>query len=255
MSDSSTDRNGGGDDTGHGAPDGDRDRIGLIVPSSNTTAEPEFERTTADSVTVHSARMALESVTVDELDAMSDDTVRGGELLAHADVDAVAYACTTGSLLHGPGFDVELEERLENAAGAPAVATARSVVRAIEELEIERVGVVTPYTDALDEREVSFLEEEGFDVVATDGRGIESNTEIGSLEPEDAYEQATELAVDASLDGLFVSCTNYRSLAAVDRLEADLGVPVVTSNGATLWDVARVASIDIDAPGALFDGG
>ncbi|GAB7017897.1 maleate cis-trans isomerase family protein [Halostagnicola bangensis] len=229
-------------------------RIGLIVPSSNTTAEPEFERTTADSVAIHSARMALESVTVEELDAMSDDAVRGAGLLEHADVDAVAYACTTGSLLHGPGFDVELEERLENAAGVPAVATARSVVRALSELEIERVGVVTPYTDALDEREVEFLEEGGFDVVAIDGRGIESNTEIGTLEPEDAYDQATALANATPLDGLFVSCTNYRSLAAVDRLEDDLGIPVVTSNGATLWDVARVASIDIDAPGMLFDG-
>lgn len=253
MSDASSDRIGGSGDGTELAGDDGRARIGVVVPSSNTTVEPEFERTTAADVTIHAARMALESVTVDELDAMSDDAVRGGTLLAHADVDAVAYACTTGSLLHGPGFDAELEERLEDAAGVPAVATARSVVRALEELAIDRVGVVTPYTEALDEREADFLEDAGFEVVAIDGRGIEANTDIGALEPDDAYEQGTAMADGRSLDGVFVSCTNYRSLAAVDRLEEDLGVPVVTSNGATLWDVCRVASIDVDAPGALFD--
>ncbi|SFS76593.1 maleate cis-trans isomerase family protein [Halostagnicola kamekurae] len=253
MSDPSPDRIDGSDDGTELARDDGPARIGVVVPSSNTTVEPEFERTTEGDVTIHAARMALESVTVDELDAMSDDAVRGGRLLAHADVDAVAYACTTGSLLHGPGFDAELEERLEDAAGVPAVATARSVVRALDELAVERVGVVTPYTEALDEREAEFLEDAGFDVVAIDGRGIEANTAIGALEPDDAYEQAMAMADGRSLDGLFVSCTNYRSLAAVDRLEAELGVPVVTSNGATLWDVCRVASIDVDAPGALFD--
>ncbi|AHF99173.1 maleate cis-trans isomerase [Halostagnicola larsenii XH-48] len=253
MSDEGPHKTSGSDSGSELAGDDGRDRIGVIVPSSNTTVEPEFERATADDVTIHSARMALESVTVDELDAMSDDAVRGGELLAHAAVDAVAYACTTGSLLHGPGFDVELEERLEDAAGVPAVATARSVCRALEGLAVERVGVVTPYTEALDEREAEFLEVAGFDVVAIDGRGIEANTAIGTLDPDDAYEQATAMADGRSLDAVFISCTNYRSLAAVDRLEGDLGVPVVTSNGATLWDICRVASIDIDAPGALFD--
>ncbi|SDR39797.1 maleate cis-trans isomerase family protein [Natronobacterium texcoconense] len=227
-------------------------RLGLIVPSSNTTAEPEFRAALPDSVTVHGARMSLESVTVDALDAMSDDVRRAAELLGHADVDAVAYACTTGSLLHGPGFDAELEEEIEEVADAPAVATARSVVRALESLDVDRVAVRTPYTADLDEKERDFLEESGFEVASIDGRGIEANVEIGALTPEDAAEQVRE-GVDAEdVDAVFVSCTNYRSLAAVEELESDLGVPVVTSNGATLWDVARVTDLEVDRPGALF---
>ncbi|WP_049889348.1 maleate cis-trans isomerase family protein [Natronolimnohabitans innermongolicus] len=231
---------------------GVRGRLGLIVPSSNTTAEPEFERALPDEITVHAARMELESVTVDALDAMSDGAERGAELLAHADVDAVAYACTTGSLIHGPGFDAELEDRLEAAADAPAVATARSVVRALEALDAERIAVVTPYTDDLDAKERDFLEAVGLEVVSIDGRGLEANTAIGALTPDDAEAQVLEHVDGAdadALDAVFVSCTNYRSLAAVDGLESKLGVPVLTSNGATLWDVCRASGLEVDFEG------
>ncbi|MHC3437093.1 maleate cis-trans isomerase family protein [Natrialbaceae archaeon A-gly3] len=228
--------------------------IGLVVPSSNTTAEIEFRRYAPEGTSIHAGRMALESVTVDELDAMSADAARAAELLGHADVDAVAYACTTGSLLHGPGFDAELEDTLSDAAGVPAVATARSVVRGLEALEAERIAVVTPYTEDLDEKERDFLQAAGFEVVTINGRGIEQNTEIGALEPEDAFGQVLNVVEGGpAVDAVFISCTNYRSLAAVERLEADLGVPVITSNGATLWDVCRVAGLEVDGPGALFD--
>ncbi|ARS89354.1 maleate cis-trans isomerase family protein [Natrarchaeobaculum aegyptiacum] len=228
-------------------------RFGLIVPSSNTTAEPEFRAALPDSVTVHGARMSLESVTVDALDAMSDDVRRAADLLGHADVDAVAYACTTGSLLHGPGFDAELEDEIESVTDAPAVATARSVVRALEALEVERLAVQTPYTADLDEKERDFLEESGIEVASIDGRGIEANVEIGALTPDDAAIQVREGVDAADVDAVFVSCTNYRSLAAVEELEDDLGVPVVTSNGATLWDLGRAAGFAVDGPGMLFD--
>lgn len=230
-----------------------RGNLGLIVPSSNTAAEAEFREYAPEGVSIHTARMPLESVTVDALDAMSDRAVECAELLAHADVDVIAYACTTGSLLHGPGFDAELEANLAATAGVPAVATALSVTRALDALGAERIGVVTPYVEELDERERDYLAAAGFDVDSIHGRGIEDNTEIGALRPADAYRQVREV-LDADQDAVFVSCTNYRAIGAIEDLEADLGVPVVTSNGATLRDACRTAGIAVNGPGRLFRG-
>jgi len=228
-----------------------RGRVGLIVPSSNTTAEPEFRIHAPEGVSVHAARMRLESVTVDELDAMSDDALRAASLLADADCDVIAYVCTTGSLLHGPGFDADLEADLAAEAGVPAVATALSVDRALDELDAERIAVVTPYTADLDEREQSYLEAAGYDVVAIDGRGLTANTDIGWLADEDAYRQV-RTAVDAlraddgsaDIDAVFVSCTNYRAMDVLGTLETDLGVPVISSNSATLSDVCRTLGVE-----------
>ncbi|ADQ68772.1 maleate cis-trans isomerase [Halogeometricum borinquense DSM 11551] len=228
-----------------------RTRLGAVVPSSNTTVEGEFTTYAPEGVSVHAARMPLESVTPDELDAMADAAVDCADRLSHADVDVVAYACTTGSLLHGPGFDRELELSLAEAAGVPAVATALSVKRALHVLGAERLGVVTPYTEELNQRETDYLESAGYDVITLDGLGIESNTEIGEQTPENAYRQ-TRMCLDTApeVDAVFVSCTNYRTLPMIERLERDCDVPVVTSNGATLWDALQRADVSTaDIPG------
>jgi maleate isomerase len=36
-------------------------------------------------------------------------------------------------------------------------------------------------------------------------------------------------------DAIFISCTNLKSLDQIARLEAELDMPVVSSNSATLW--------------------
>jgi maleate isomerase len=237
-----------------------RTRLGLLVPSSNTTNEPEFHRVLPEGVSLHMARLPLEDVNADDLKTMSRTAEDVSESLGHADVDVVAYGCTTGSLVKGHGYAEKIENDVAAAADAPAIATALSIDRALSELGAKRVAVVTPYIDELNEREQSFLEGSGFDVVSMGGRGIEVNTRIGALRPEDAYRQAaaaldSDGTGDADADAVFVSCTNYRTFEMIDRLETDLGVPVVTSNQATLWDALRRVDFDhtsIDL-GRLFD--
>lgn len=230
-----------------------RARIGLVVPSSNTTVEPELTNACPPGTSVHTARMPLEDVTADDLDAMADRAIECAERLAHADVDVVAYACTTGSLLHGHGFDAELEAEIGATADCPAVATALSVERALDTLDCQRIALATPYVNDLTRREVDYLEESGHEIVAVDDRGITANTDIGALSPEDAYRQVDALLADADdSDGVFVSCTNYPSLPVVETLEADRGLPVVTSNAATLWDALQSVDVDTDGPGQLF---
>jgi maleate isomerase len=219
-----------------------RGRLGLIVPSSNTTNEPEFYRTLPEGVSLHTARMRLEDADADNLVGMAEEVERCVELLATADVDVVAYGCTTGSLVKGPGYDEEIEGRIEAAAGVPGVATAAAIKRAFDALDVESLAITTPYIDDLNEREVEFLEDAGYDVVEMTGLGIEAGLTIGERSPERVYREARALDVDA--DAVFVSCTNYRTFETIEPLERDLGVPVVTSNQATLWDALRTMGVD-----------
>lgn len=213
-------------------------RIGIVVPSSNTTAEPEFQRVLSGESTVHAARMPLEDVTAEELDAMADNAERAASLLSHASVDGLVYACTTGSLLHGSGFDAQLESRLSAVAAVPAVATALSVVRALDALNVDRVAVATPYAEELNELEREYLTENGFEVVSLDGRRIVENTAIGALSASDAAQQARSVLSEApDADALFLSCTNYQSVSVLASLEAEFDVPVVSSNAAAIWDL------------------
>ncbi|QZA88384.1 aspartate/glutamate racemase family protein [Salinarchaeum sp. IM2453] len=228
-------------------------RIGVVVPSTNTTTETEFGRTIDDSLSVHVARMPLSSVTAADLKSMRNRATGAVERVSDASVDAIAYACTTGSLLEGPEYARRLESELEQTAGVPTVVTARSVDRALSTLNKTQILVVTPYNQELVERERSYLNALGYNVVHISGRRLENNAAIGALSPEAAADQVlSEIEGVSDIDAVFISCTNYPTFSRVESLESELNVPVVTSNSATLWDVLQTAGIDPNiVPGQL----
>ncbi len=231
-----------------------RARLGLIVPSSNTTCEPEFYRHLPAGVSLHTARMRVTEGTAEDLSKMTETIDRCVDLLGTADVDVIVYASTTGSLLEGPGTDDEIGRKIGESADAPAIVTASAITRAFRTLGVESLAIATPYIDKLNDREESFLDAAGFDVRAIEGLGITRNTEIGALTPADAYREGKRVDEPAA-DCLFVSCTNWRTFEIVRKLEHDLDKPVVTSNQATLWQALSAAGVknhDV-AVGSLFD--
>jgi maleate isomerase len=209
-------------------------KLGLIVPSSNTTMEAEFWRMASGWATVHSARMRLRKITVDELEEIEEMTIESSMLLADAQVDVIGYGCTSGSFFKGKGHDREIEERIAEITGIQAVATAKAVVEALDELHLSRVCVATPYTKEINRLEKKYIEQNGIEVLRMKGLNIVNNIEVGSKEPSAAYELAKEV-YKPETQGIFISCTNFRTIEVIERLEKELKVPVISSNTATLW--------------------
>lgn len=216
-------------------------RIGLLVPSSNTTMEPDFHRMAPEGVSVHTARMRLDEVTPDGLIRMADDAERGAALLATAGVDVIVYGCTTGSLVGGVEWEESLVRSIHENTGVRAMSTSGAVVEALRVLSARRVGVATPYTDVLNRLETQFLEDHGFQVAAIEGLGLVDNLEIGRVE-RDVIEGLVE-AVASEVDTIFISCTNLPALDLIDGLERRHGRPVVTSNQASLWAALRDSGV------------
>ena len=222
-----------------------RARIGLIVPSSNTTMEPEFWRMAPEGVSVHTSRVRLSEVTPEALRLMASEAVRAAEELATADVNVIVYGCTSGSLLEGVEWEERLRREIRERAGVEAITTAQAVVEALRALGIRRVAVATPYIDEINSRERSFLERSGFSVIRIRGLGIVRNTDIGRQPPWVAYRLAKEVAREAgrSADGVFISCTNFRTIEVIEPLESELQLPVVSSNTASMWLALRTLGI------------
>ncbi|MFJ8113668.1 Asp/Glu racemase, partial [Streptomyces sp. NPDC096132] len=98
-------------------------RVGLLVPSSNTTMEtevPEVLRRVAarsdNRFTFHSSRMRMKTVSAEELAAMNADADRAAVELADAAVDVMAYACLVAIMSQGRGAHRDIEERLTKTA-------------------------------------------------------------------------------------------------------------------------------------------
>ncbi len=74
------------------------------------------------------------------------------------------------------------------------------------------------------------------------------NLDIGLLDPSSAFELGC--AVDhKDADAVMLACGNWRTLGIVDRLEATLGKPVVTTNQVTLWAALRLIGHTAPVPG------
>ncbi|WP_461865406.1 maleate cis-trans isomerase family protein [Thermococcus sp.] len=215
-----------------------RSRIGLIVPSSNTTMESEFWKMAPKGVSVHTARMNLTDVTEEALIKMESYAKAAAMRLADAAVDIIMYGCTSGSLLKGKGYDRQISQELERHSGIKTVTTSTAVLEALKELEISKLAVATPYIDDVNAKEKQFLEENGIEIVRMEGLGLIKNIEIGKQEPQTAYNLAKRIYTP-NADGIFISCTNFRTIEVIDLLEMDLGVPVITSNQASMWFALR----------------
>ena len=212
-------------------------RIGLLVPSSNTTMEPEFYAMAPEGVTIHTARMNLTEVTPEGLFEMAEDAGRASRLLASADVRVLVYGCTTGSLVGGVEWEENLVEGITSETGIPSLSTSGAVTQALEAVGGRKIGVATPYSEELNSLEKVFLEGHGFEVTSIRGLGLVDNLAIGVVERE-TVEDLTRSVSEGS-DAVFISCTNLPTVGLIEGLEDALGKPVVTSNQASMWAALR----------------
>jgi maleate cis-trans isomerase len=216
-----------------------RRRIGLLLPSSNTTQEPEFVRILPDGFTLHVARLPLRTVDADATARVVEDIESESRKLADADVDAIVLAATAPSSRNGINYDRELIRRIEAASGRHATTASTALVQALTVLDVQRLAIAAPWNDTVNTMAAAFIEASGFAVVGQRAMGHVANLEIGLLKQQTAFELG--LAVDLpAAQAVMLACGNWSTLGIVEPLEAAIGKPVLTTNQVSLWAVLRL---------------
>ena len=231
-------------------------RIGVIYMASSTVMEPELYAMAPTGVSIHTTRIRLPDVTASGIAQMmgSDDVDRCASLLADAPLQVITFGGTGATFLNGIGWDRTIIRRMEESThGIPCSTTASAVIRALRALSLKRISVVTPYVDEITGRARTFLEGSGFEVLSAKGLGLSTDQAIAEVPLDRVYEFATTNC-HSDADGLFISCTNLRTVGALEALEQQLGRPVISSTQATFWDCLRVAHATVLVPnfGRLF---
>jgi maleate isomerase len=244
-------------------------RIGLIVPSSNTTMETElpemFARraaVTGERFTFHSSRARLKQVNAEELARMVDDGERCAVEVSDADVDAIAYACLVAVMAQGDGAHAEIERRLAAAASdggrraVPVVSSAGALVQALDALGAKRIAVIAPYVKALTGMVCDYIGVCGPEVVRSVSLEVDDNLEVGRIDTDRLVQIAEELDT-SDVDALVLSaCVQMPSLPAIQPVEDRVGLPVVSSATATTYAllVALGLSPEVPEAGSLLSG-
>lgn len=235
-----------------------RARLGVLVPSGNTVAEPELRAMLPPGAGLFVTRLPLTGSSEAELLAMLETLEAGTRLLADAQPDAIAFHCTAVSTF-APHMAGEIRARMGRASPIPALATADAILAALKALRATRILLVTPYIEPVHQREIAWLTASGFQVAGGGCMGVATNAEMARIPPEAiadrvmAESRGAE-ARGAAADVCFISCTAIRSAGLIAPLEAALGIPVITSNQVLVWHALRRLGI-ADAPpgfGRLF---
>ena len=225
-----------------------RMRLGMLLPSSNPVGEPEVAAMLPPGISLHTTRLKLAGSTAEELLAMTAKVEEGAALLADAGVDLIGFNCTAVST-----FDEAMAEnirvRISAASAVPAISTADGILAGFKAFGAQRVVLLSPYIDAVNEREVAFLARHDIEVLGHSGLGLLEGQGMASIEPGEWYRRALAMR-DSRADVYFISCTAIRVLPIIDLLERDLGKPVLTSNQALVWHALRTSGFR-DAPPGL----
>lgn len=237
-------------------------RVGLIVPSSNTTMETEIpamlrarEDIAEERFTFHSSRMRMKHVNKDELTKMDNDSLRCAIELSDARCDVLAYACLVAIMCQGPGYHNISETNLskaieENNSFAPIISSAGALIEGIHTIGAKKVSIITPYMKPLTAQVVEYLQASGVEVIDSISLEVADNLEVGKLDPMNLMEHVKSLNIEGADAVVLSACVQMPSLLAIQKVEDQIGLPVLSAATATVYKILKKLNLRSDVPGA-----
>ncbi|MDN5928305.1 MAG: maleate cis-trans isomerase [Hyphomicrobiales bacterium] len=233
-------------------------RLGFLIPQRNVACEIEFPRFAPEGVSCHFQRLPRDGATLtrESLVAMMETVGEQSRALAGIDIRVIMCACTSGSFLDGTESAWTLGANVTAATGIPGITTTVAVVDALRSLEARRIFMVTPYPEDITRREAEVFGAMDFEITSWRTFGCAQSEMIRQLTSADVERLVlSEHSAAKAADAVFVSCTNLMTMDRILSLERKLGIPVISSNSATLWRALREAGVpatDLGA-GCLFE--
>tara|TARA_R110002049_G_scaffold44333_6_gene130177 strand:+ start:35574 stop:36371 length:798 start_codon:yes stop_codon:yes gene_type:complete len=225
------------------APSDARARLGAVLLSTDLTFEGDAARLIdKEQASLHVARIAFENpITQGRLRAIVPDLARtAGLLVPGVQLSAVAFCCTSAAVAIGnPTVRRAISDGLP---GVPVITPASAAIAGFAALGLHRVAMITPYLADTAAPLASYFEEKGLNVIRNGAFGLEDDRDMARVDADSMINAA--IALDTpQVDAFFLSCTAMRGVDVIDRIEAQLGKPVVTSNQALCWALARMGGV------------
>ncbi len=228
-------------------------RIGFIALATDFNSEQDLRRMLPKEVEVFTNRVTNQNpMTLENLRAMAGDIERAaGGILPGLGVDLMIYGCTSGTA--AIGYDRIVERIHQQCPGIPVITPATAAAAALQALGAKKISVLTPYIDEINQALGELLRKQGLDVINVCGFGSEDDIEVTMFPLADIVSAAKQACSDEA-EALFISCTALRASLVIDTLEMELGIPVVTSNQALVWQALTLLNCTqpVEGFGSLF---
>ena len=230
-------------------------RIGLITLASDFRIEKDFNNVIyGRDIDLYVNRIeCFNPLTKENLIKMSEKVTEvTKDILPDEKIDCVAYGCTSGTI--AAGFDA-IQKKIKDAKPEAIVTTPSTAsIKALKKLNVNKVAIFTPYSKKLNDEVLDFFKKENFEIKANSYFNIESDIDIGKVDPNYLYEVLSNMNLNGA-EALFVSCTALPALSIINKLEEKLNKFVLSSNQTLIWDSLNVINYKekIEGFGKLFN--
>ena len=229
---------------------GFRKRIGIVVPSTNTTVQPECDPLRPRGVTNHTGRVTIkerplntEQAFFEHMHDMREGIGTAIDQIMTAGLDhliiGIALETFWGGVTAADKFQSELAQR----AGVGISMGSTASVAALKAFEAQRIAVLTPHQSRGDEMVRLYLTQAGFEVVRLKGLKCATPRAIAQVPAADIRAALAELN-GPDVDALLQVGTALPTAAVAAEAEQRLGKPVLAINTVSYWDALRRCGID-----------
>lgn len=229
---------------------GYRKRIGIVVPSTNTSCQPECEQLRPRGVTNHLARISIverplstEQAFMEHVQAMRDGMRAAIDQVMTCKPDHVIMGVALEAFWGGVKQADELQAELAQRAGVGISMGSTATVAALHKYGAKRIAVLTPHQPRGDEQVRHYFEDAGFEVKRLIGLKCQSPIMIAHTTAQQVVDALRALDGD-DVDVIVQVGTNLAAIQITTEAERWLAKPVLAINAVTYWDALRRCGID-----------
>ena len=229
---------------------GFRKRIGIVVPSTNTTVQPECESLRPRGVTNHTGRSTIkerplntEQAFFEHMADMREGIATAIDQIMTAGVDHLIIGIALETFWGGVTAAEKLQSELARRAGVGISMGSIAAVAALHAFGARRIAVLTPHQPRGDDMVRLYLAQAGFDVVRLEGLKCASPRAIAQVPAADIRTALRKLD-GPDVDALLQVGTALPTVAIAAEAERWFDKPVLAINAVTYWDALRRCGIE-----------
>src|SRR5690606_33115916 len=236
-----------------------RKKFAVLIPSTNTSVQPEFDAMRPPGITNHISRIQIPNIPLNNdadfnrlIELIQEAQMAAVDSVMSSEPDRLVLGISAETFWDGLAASRELKASLENHTGLDASMGSAAGIAALNLFGAKKLGVVTPYQPVGDKNVVRFFEQAGFEVVNLKGLKCESPVHIAHVSETELCRAIRE--VDGpDVDAVVQVGTNLAMARLAGFAEIWLEKPVIAINTAIYWHALRASGIEdrVDGWGSL----
>lgn len=222
-----------------------RRKFAVLIPSTNTSVQPEFDAMRPDGVTNHVSRIRIPNnplrndadfrVLVDNIAAAQLEAVDSALSL---EPDHIVLGISVETFWGGLAASRKLTLELETHTKLGVTGGAGACDAAFAALGVKSIAVMTPYFPVGDRNVRQFFEESGYAVKRIKGLECASPVLIAHVQAKELRDAVTALDGD-DVDAVVQVGTNLAFAALAAKIERERAKPIIAINTAIYWHALR----------------